>query len=115
MVTIPLIGWVGKNGPGGTKLASFSAAKYGAQQDCDWSWFPDACNGVRTNGTNVTGNDPNDANVPSNAQYQKEWAQHLVTRWGARRERRRALLHLRQRAQPLALHPPRRAPGRRRR
>ena len=47
MVTIPLIGWVGKNGPGGTKLASFSAAKYGAQQDCDWSWFPDACNGVR--------------------------------------------------------------------
>ena len=82
MVTIPLIGWVGKNGPGGTKLASFSAAKYGAQQDCDWSWYPDACNGVRTNGTKVTGNDPNDANVASNAQYQKEWAQHLVTRWG---------------------------------
>jgi hypothetical protein len=82
MVTIPLIGWVGKNGPGGTKLASFSAAKYGAQQDCDWSWFPDACNGVRTNGTNVTGNDPSDANVASSAQYQKEWAQHLVARWG---------------------------------
>ena len=83
MVTIPLIGWVGRNGPGGTKLASFSATKYGAQQDCDWSWYPDACNGVRTNGTKVTGNDPNDANVPSNAQYQKEWAQHLVSRWGA--------------------------------
>lgn len=83
MLTIPLIGWVGKNGPGGTKLASFSAAKYGAQQDCDWTWFPDACNGVLTNGSYVTGNDPNDANVPSNAQYQKEWVQHLVSRWGA--------------------------------
>jgi hypothetical protein len=82
MVTIPLIGWVGRNGPGGTKLASFSAAKYGAQQDCDWSWYPDACNGVLTNGSKVVGNDPNDANVASNAQYQKEWAQHLVTRWG---------------------------------
>ena len=82
MVTIPLIGWVGKNGPGGSKLASFSAAKYGAQQDCDWQWFPDACNGVRTNGALVTGNDPNDANVPVNAQYMREWAEHLVARWG---------------------------------
>jgi hypothetical protein len=82
MATIPLIGWVGKNGPGGTKLASFSAAKYGAQQDCDWSWYPDACNGVLSNGARVTGNDPADANVASSAQYQKEWVQHLVARWG---------------------------------
>jgi hypothetical protein len=83
MATIPLIGWVGRNGPNGTKLASFSAAKYGAQQDCDWSWFPDACNGVLTNGQKVAGNDPNDANTPSTAAYQKEWAQHLVATWGA--------------------------------
>jgi len=82
MVTIPLIGWVGKNGPNGTKLASFSAAKYGAQQDCDWSWFPDACNGILAGGEKVTGNDPNDASTPSSAAYQKEWAQHLVSKWG---------------------------------
>src|SRR5262249_11638092 len=39
-------------------------------------------NGVRTNGQFVTGNDPNDANVPSSSIYQQGWAQHLVSRWG---------------------------------
>src|SRR5688572_10760586 len=50
MVTIPMVGWVAKLGPNRSKLASFSAAKYGPQQQCDWQWYPDACNGVRTNG-----------------------------------------------------------------
>ena len=83
LMTVPIIGWVAKVGPSREKLASFSAAKYGAQQDCDWSWFPDACNGVLSNGTEITNNDPNDANVPADAQFQKEWVQHLVTRWGS--------------------------------
>ncbi len=39
-------------------------------------------NGVRTNGQYVTGNDPNDANVPSNSTFQQGWVQHLVGRWG---------------------------------
>ena len=30
----------------------------------------------------MTGNDPNDANVPSNAAFQRGWVQHLVNRWG---------------------------------
>jgi hypothetical protein len=30
----------------------------------------------------VTSNDPNDANVPSDAAFQKAWAQALVAKWG---------------------------------
>ena len=82
MLTIPMIDWIAKLGANRGKLASFSIAKYGAQTGNDWQWFPDAGNGVRTNGQFVTGNDPNDANVPSSSIYQQGWAQHLVSRWG---------------------------------
>ena len=37
---------------------------------------------MRTNGQFVTGNDPNDANVPSTSLFQQGWVQHLVGRWG---------------------------------
>jgi hypothetical protein len=82
MLTIPTIEWIAKVGSGRSKLASFSIAKYGAQTGNDWQWFPDAGNGVRTSGQNVTGNDPNDANVPSTSTVQQAWVQHLVARWG---------------------------------
>jgi hypothetical protein len=82
MLTVPLIEWVAKVGPARSKLASFSIAKYGAQTGNDWQWFADAGNGVLNSGQFVTGNDPNDANVPSNAAFQQGWVQHLVSRWG---------------------------------
>ena len=82
MITIPMVGWVAKLGPGRNKLASFSAAKYGPQQSCDWQWFPDACNGVLANGQFVPNNDKNDANVPANAAFHDGWFAHLVGRWG---------------------------------
>lgn len=82
MLTIPTIDWVAKLGANRSKLASFSIAKYGAQTGNDWQWFADAGNGVRTSGGYVTGNDPNDANLPSNSTFQQGWAQHLVSRWG---------------------------------
>ncbi len=82
MITIPMIGWVGKLGANRSKLASFSIAKYGAQTGADYQWFPDAGNGIRTNGQNVTGNDPNDANVLADSVYQQQWVNHLVSRWG---------------------------------
>jgi hypothetical protein len=82
MLTVPLIQWVAKVGSGRAKLASFSIAKYGPQTGNDWQWFPDAGNGIRTNGQFVTGNDPNDASVPSTSVFQRGWIQHLVNRWG---------------------------------
>jgi hypothetical protein len=82
LLTIPMIGWVGKLAAGRNKLASFSIAKYGAQTGNDWQWFPDAGNGVLSSGKNVIGNDPNDANVPADSTYQQSWVQHLVSTWG---------------------------------
>jgi hypothetical protein len=82
MLTVPMIDWVAKLGSNRSKLAGFSVAKYGPQTGTDWQWFPDAGNGVLTNGQSVTGNDPNDANVPSSSLFQQAWVQHLVGRWG---------------------------------
>jgi PKD repeat protein len=82
MLTIPMVGWVAKLGAGRSKLASFSIAKYGAQTGNDWQWFPDAGNGIGTSGADVTGNDPNDANVPADSLFQLGWMQHLTTQWG---------------------------------
>ncbi len=78
MVTVPMVGWVAKLGPGRGKLAGFSIAKYGAQQDADWQWMPDAGNGVRTNGNTITGNDPADADVPADPAFQKGFVQLLT-------------------------------------
>ena len=77
MITIPMMGWVAKLGPQRQRLASYSIAKYGAQQGSDWQWFPDAGNGVRTNGTEITGNDPHDANLPADANFQRPWVHSM--------------------------------------
>ena len=82
MVTIPLIGWVAKLGPNRDKLSSFSVAKYGPQKDTDVQWMPDAGKGVKPDGTLITNNDPNDANVPSDPAFMREWVEHLVSKWG---------------------------------
>jgi glycosyl hydrolase family 44 len=83
MLTVPMVGWVAKLGPNRSKLCSFSQAKYGAQTDADWQWFPDAGNGIlRSTGQPVAGNDPNDANVPADSSFQQGWVNHLVQRWG---------------------------------
>jgi PKD repeat protein len=83
MVTVPIIDWIAKLGANRGKLASFSQTKYGAQTDNDWQWYPDAGNGVlKSTGQNVTGNDPNDANVSNSVGIEQAWAQHLVATWG---------------------------------
>ena len=81
MLTIPTIGWVAKLGPGRARLASFSIAKYGPQR-ARAPDFADAGNGVATNGVDITGNDPNDANLPADSNFQLGWMQHLTNRWG---------------------------------
>jgi len=82
MITIPTIGWVANLGSGRQRLSSFSIARYGAQTGNDWQWFPDAGNGVAANGTDIAGNDPNDANAPVDSTFQAGWVQHLVSQWG---------------------------------
>jgi len=83
MITIPMVGWVATLGSNRGKLASFSQAKYGSQTGNDWQWFPDAGNGILSStGQPVTGNDPNDADVPADSTYQQAWVQHMVGQWG---------------------------------
>jgi hypothetical protein len=83
MFTIPTVGWVAKLGPSRAKLASFSIKKYGAQTGADKQWFPDAGNGVLSaTGKGVTGNDPNDANVPADPAFMQGWVQHTVDKFG---------------------------------
>ncbi len=83
MLTIPMIGWVAKLGPGRSKLTSFSIAKYGPQCSNDFLYYPDSGDGLKPDCTTfVTGNDPNDAYVPSDSNFQKAWVQHLVAQWG---------------------------------
>ncbi len=83
MVTIPMLDWVGKLAANRNKLASFSQAKYGAQTGNDWQYYADAGNGVlKSTGLEITGNDPNDANVPAGVAFQQGWVQHLLGKWG---------------------------------
>ena len=82
MITIPTIEYVAKLGANRAKLASFDSRVYGAQDDCDWQWFPQACNGVRA-GQPVAGNNPLDANVLNSTALQSGWVAHLVQRFGA--------------------------------
>lgn len=81
MITIPMAGWVAKLGANRSKLASYRVSKYGAQRQTDY-WFTDAGNGVRLDGSQITDNDPNDANVPADPEFQRDWLQHLLDRWG---------------------------------
>jgi PKD repeat protein len=83
MITIPMLDWVAKLGANRSKLASFSQAKYGPQTGNDSQWYPDAGNGVlKSTGADITGNDPNDANVPNSTALQQSWAQNIVSTWG---------------------------------
>jgi Glycoside hydrolase family 44 len=82
MITLPMIGWMPKLGSSRGKLASYSINKYGPQTGSDSQWFPDAGNGVRTNGSLIVTNNPNDANFLTNAAFQQVYVQHLTNRWG---------------------------------
>lgn len=83
IITVPMIGWMPKLGPGRSKLSSYSIAKYGPQTGNDWQWYPDAGNGVSTtNTTPITWNDPTDANFLTNSAFQQAWIKHLTNVWG---------------------------------
>ena len=41
-----------------------------AQTGNDWQWYPDAGNGIlSSNGQHITWNNPNDANMPADADF----------------------------------------------
>lgn len=83
MLTVPMTGWAATLGPDGGKRASFALSRYGAQETHDGNGFADAGNGLRPDGTPITGNDPTDAARRTNRDEQQDWVRSLVARWGS--------------------------------
>lgn len=86
LITVPTVGWVARDR---VKRWGFSVAKYGAQQQTEctasgWpSWCePDAGNGIRPDGSPVTGNDPHDTSIEVGPAFVASWVQHIVGRVG---------------------------------
>jgi hypothetical protein len=78
ILTLPLIGWTPKDRGQG---CGFGVSKYGAQQYTDY-WRPDCGNGVRANGTEITGNDPTDTSKAIGLDFVQGWIAHLNARYG---------------------------------
>ncbi|MBB3112236.1 hypothetical protein FHS18_004322 [Paenibacillus phyllosphaerae] len=73
LLTVPTIGWTPKSR---AVTYGFSEAKYGEQQDSAQE-LPDAGNGVRPDGTLVTGNDPTDTSKPIGTEFVTRWMDHI--------------------------------------
>jgi hypothetical protein len=83
MITLPMIGWAPKVGPGRSIIWSYSTNKYGPQTSSD-PYRTDAGSGFSSTNNNkaITSNDPNDANFPTNTAFAQSYVQHLTSRWG---------------------------------
>ena len=92
LMTMVMLGWVAKDVTDGSAY-SFSVAKYGAQCAVN-PYNSDDGDGVRTDcATNITGNDPTDADVelkdspqngdPPGTVYRNQWAAALATAFGS--------------------------------
>jgi len=83
MLTIPMIGWVAKLGPGRSILASYSTNKYGPQTGVD-PYLPSAGNGISSlTGLDIVTNNPTDANMTADTNFQAGWVKHLTNTWGS--------------------------------
>ncbi|MGW2327565.1 glycoside hydrolase family 44 protein [Streptomyces sp. NPDC001700] len=79
VMTVPMSGWT----TGARNAAcGFSIAKYGPQKANDAQWRPDCGNGVKTDGTNVTGNDPAETSIPAGPEFTKGWVEYLKRTYG---------------------------------
>ena len=75
IMTIPLIGWTPKSN---AFTCGFSVSKYGAQQYTESS-HPDCGNGVKPDGTNITGNNPADTSIQIGPAFVQDWIRQLVS------------------------------------
>ncbi|MEK0317439.1 glycoside hydrolase family 44 protein [Cohnella sp. 56] len=84
LLTVPTIGWTPKD----DKVhVGFSVKKYGAQEqtECSWGdWWcnADAGNGIKKDGSYVTGNDPHDTSKEIGPAFVARWIQHIQSRVG---------------------------------
>ncbi len=78
LLTIPLIGWTPKSR---AITCAFSVSLYGPQQKTD-PYRPDCGNGLRPDGSKITGNQPGDTSSAIGPDFVQEWLRYLVGRFG---------------------------------
>ena len=81
-VTVNLFDWAAKVGTDRSILGSFRCIEVRCPAIDRSVVAPNWGNGVRTNGTNITGNNPNDAYVPNTPRCRTAWIQHLIDTFG---------------------------------
>ena len=82
VMTVPLIGSVSKPSPHDHPYAcAFGTDVYGPQQAVD-PWDPRCGNGIRPDGTHVTGNNPLDTSIAIGPSFDQQWVTHFVSRYG---------------------------------
>jgi hypothetical protein len=82
VITVPLMGYVAKASPADHPFTcGFSVATYGAQQQTD-PFDANCGNGVRPDGTLLSGNAA-DTSVVADASFVQDWVTHFVSRYGA--------------------------------
>jgi hypothetical protein len=82
LLTIPLIGWTPKRRLEGHPYdCGFKVSLYGAQQSTD-GWDPDCGNGKYPDGSDITGNDPEDTSMAIGPSFVEDWIDHLIGRYG---------------------------------
>ncbi|HFC12426.1 MAG TPA: hypothetical protein ENJ56_06240, partial [Anaerolineae bacterium] len=79
LITMPTIGWTAK---ARALDCGFSVAKYGPQQATE-PFNPDCGNGIRPDGSLITGVDPHDTSVEVDEQFVVDWITHLKGRFGS--------------------------------
>lgn len=75
--TVPMIGWVAKD----AASYGFAVGKYGPQKGTE-PGHPDAGNGVRVDGSNVTGNDPRETSVLAPPEFIEEAVAFVASKAG---------------------------------
>ncbi len=79
LMVMPMIGWTPRSRT--YAECGFRVSVYGAQQTVD-QWHPDCGNGVRPNGTFVTGNNPLDTSLAIDETWVQDWIRHLHSEFG---------------------------------
>ena len=89
IMTLPLVGYVAKD----TTSCSFSIKKYGPQQKFD-TYRPDAGNGIRPDGSPLTGNDPLDVSIACESDFVEGWVVEMVKKYPDMFEKKKVIFAL---------------------
>ncbi|WP_033407314.1 glycoside hydrolase family 44 protein [Uliginosibacterium gangwonense] len=83
LLTIPMSGWVAKGRTANSSHpfdCGFKISRYGAQQSSD-TWDSDCGNGIKADGSKITGNDPLDTSMAIDPTFVQDWLRYLIGKY----------------------------------